>query len=315
MSTNVLQWNRKCVVEVGPSTGAVRVEDLRVQFEVVKTPGKTPNGAKVLIFNLAQETEGRMLGEGAEVLVKVGYADATETVFRGQLRHRFSYRQDADRILQVDAGDGDKDFRTAFVNVTFAAGTSTNQIIDQLIALCPGTIRGTIVVNDKKLGRAKTMSGMVRDYLDAIAKDNNAHWSIQDGVHNIVPANSTLPTEAIKISADTGMLNAPELTDKGVKVECLLNPSLRVGGKIWLDNNTLKGKIALKRASLVPKTKVSGKTKAKPKKAKELARLDPDGIYRILQVTHKGDTHGMEWRSIVEAVALEKSIPSGRQAA
>lgn len=287
-----------------------------MQFEIVKTPGRTPNGAKVLIFNLSQETEGRMLGEGAEVIVTVGYADTVETVFRGQLRHRFSYRQDSDRILQLDAADGDKDFRDAFVNKTFSAGTTTAQIVDHLIALCPGTIKGTVLVANKTLPRARTMCGMVRDFLESIARDNNAHWSIQDGAHNIVPANTTLPIEAIKISAETGMLNAPELTDKGVKVECLLNPALRVGGKVHLDNNTLKGKIALKRASLVPKKPPKNAPKAQAKKKpKELARLDPDGLWKVLQVTHKGDNRGMPWVSIVEAVALEKTIPSGRQAA
>lgn len=315
MSTNVLQWNRKCTVVVGPSTGAVRIEELRVQFEVVKTPGKTPNGAKILIYNLSQETEARIKGEFAEVLLNVGYANATELVFRGNLRHVFAYRQDADRIVQLDAADGDKAYREAKLNVTLAAGTTIGSIIDHAIAAMGGVTKGHVTIKDRKLGRGKVVSGMVRDIFDPIAESSEADWSIQDNTLQIVPCDSTLPTEAIVISADTGMLNAPELTDKGIKVECLLNPAIRVGGKIRLDNNDLKAKIGLKRASLVPKKKVTGKTKAKPKKGRELARLDPDGVYKVLQVTHKGDTRGMEWRSIVEAVALQKSIPSGRQAA
>lgn len=51
-----------------------------------------------------------------------------------------------------------------------------------------------------------------------------------------------LPGEAIVLRADTGMLGAPEINDKGIAVKCLMNPALRVNGAIKLDNNGIKAK-------------------------------------------------------------------------
>jgi hypothetical protein len=55
----------------------------------------------------------------------------------------------------------------------------------------------------------------------------------------------------------------------------------------------------------------------KPPKTKHLARTDPDGIYKVYKQVLKGDTRGTgkDWVSEVFAVALEKTIPSGKVAA
>ena len=104
--------------------------------------------------------------------------------------------------------------------------------------------------------------------------------------------------------------------DKGVKVKCALNPRIRVNGKIKLNNHDFKLKIAKERERKpgAKAARAGGRTAKKPK-AKNLARLDPDGIYRVYKVVHKGDTRSNEWTSEVYAEALEKTIPSGRVAA
>lgn len=312
-SPSTLQWKRVCEVVIGNAargTG-IAVKDLRIEFEVTKTIGRVPNTALIKIRNMAPDNEAKVKGEFDEVLVNAGYEGSSLLVFAGNIRHTFRYRDGTDYVMEIDAADGDDDFRNTIVNATLAAGTTTSQAIDQLVSKFKRTKLGHTIVKERTRLRGKVMSGMARKFFDEIAAESDANWSIQDGRLEIVPVESTLPTEAIVIRSDTGMLGAPEVDDKGIKVKCLLNPRLRVNGKVLLDNNDLKARIAKER-----ERKVGAKTH-KPSKAKKkvLARLDPDGVYKVYKLVHKGDNRGNDWVSEVHCVALSKTIPAGKRAA
>ena len=101
------------------------------------------------------------------------------------------------------------------------------------------------------------------------------------------------------------MLKAPEINDKGIAVKCLMNPQLRVNGAIKLDNNGIKAK-RVKAQALATKREKEETT------PKEPVRLDPDGIYKVLKLTHKGDTRGQDWVSEIECIGLDQPIPDAR---
>ena len=106
------------------------------------------------------------------------------------------------------------------------------------------------------------------------------------------------------------MIGVPERTDKGINLKCLLNPRIKPGGKIWLDNNNFKERVAQARLKL-PSAKAT--TGHKAKAAHRIALLDPDGVYKVLKVEHEGDTRGPQWESRIVCVALG-GIPAGRVA-
>lgn len=314
MTVGPQQFGRFCQVVIGNSAqgqGLV-VEKLRIQFEITQSILRTPNTATIKIYNLSQEHAALIKGEFDEVLINAGYVGASKLIFAGNIRHSFAYGEGTDRIMELDCADGDADFRNTVVNAVIAAGTTHSQAIDKLAAKFTSTKMGHMVVAGGKRIRGKVMSGPARKFFDEIAATNDAHWSIQNGVLQIVPVDSTLPTDAIVISIATGMLGAPELDDKGIKVTCLLNPSIRPNGKIWLNNNDIKDAILRQRAA-----KPGAAKPKKPPKKKHLARTDPDGVYKCYKQVLKGDTRGTgkDWTSEVFSVALEKTIPSGRVAA
>jgi hypothetical protein len=311
------QFKRVCQVILGKAGQGLEVNrttfdpsGFRVQFEIAKVNGRSPNTAMIKIYNLSQDNEGKIRGEFDDVLVTAGYDGTAVLVFRGNIRHADAYGEPPNRILQIDAADGDHDFRKATVNFSLASGTTTNHAIDHVVAQLSNTTKGTVRVKDQTRSRGRVFCGMARDVLDDIAAENDAHWSIQDGALQIIPVDETLPTEAIVISAETGMISAPVRDDKGIKVKCLLNPRVKVGGKIWLNNNNFKESVRQARATL-PGAKTPKKHKAEGK----LARTDPDGVYKVYRVDHKGDTRGDEWYSEIMCVALESSIPASRGAA
>jgi hypothetical protein len=304
MSDSVRQWKRHAQVVIGKAGSGLLVENLRVHFEVSKTVESAPNVAVIKIFNLSPINEAKIKNEFDEVLLNAGYENALRLVFRGNIKHVYRYRDKSDYITEIEAGDGDKDFRSATMNETLAAGTTNAQLVDRAVGsfkTTGGTTKGAVQINDRARLRGKVISGNTRDVLHDVARESGANWSIQDGQLVIVKANGVLPDEAIVITADTGMLGAPEINDKGIAVKCLLNPQLRVNGAIKLDNNGIKAKRQ--------KAQALGK---KQEDQKEPVRLDPDGIYKVLKITHKGDTRGQDWVSEIECIGLDQPIPASR---
>jgi hypothetical protein len=319
VSASTRQWKRRVEIVIGDRTrgqglhinGPASVTNgntpLRVHFKITKVVGRTPNTALVQIINLSEESYGKIRGEYDEVLINAGYEGAELLVFRGNIRNVSSYQDGTERITEIDAADGDRDFRNAVMNVSLAAGSTTQQLLDHAVGSFSSTTAGHAVVRDSARIRGEVFSGMTRDVLDDLAADSDAHWSIQDGRLQLVRVDSTLPTEAIVIRGDTGMIGVPEVDNNGIKVRCLLNPRIGANGKVKLDNNNVKLKFAKARLKLPGAKPHKSKTKAK-----ELARLDPDGIYKVLKVEHDGDNMGGPWVSEVFCRSLKQPIPKGK---
>jgi hypothetical protein len=180
------------------------------------------------------------------------------------------------------------------MNETLAAGTTNAQLVDRAAGsfkATGGTTKGAVQINDRARLRGKVISGRTRDVLHDVARDSGANWSIQDGQLQMVKANGMLQGEAIVITADTGMLGAPQVNDKGIGLTCLLNPQLRINGAIKLDNSSIKAQ----------RQQAQGEKQQDPQAS---TRLDPDGIYKVLKIAHKGDTRGKDWASNIECIGL-----------
>ena len=314
MSDSVRQWKRKVQVVIGKGGTGLLVENLRVQFEVAKTIESAPNVAVIRIFNLHPDNEAKIKNEFDEVLLNAGYEGAMRLVFRGNIKHVYRYRDGNDYITEIEAGDGDKDFRKAVMNETLAAGTTTSQLVDRAVGTFKGvggTTKGHVQVNERARIRGKVISGNTRDVLHDVARESGANWSIQDGQLVIISTNDVLPGEAIVLRADTGMLGAPEINDKGIAVKCLMNPALRVNGAIKLDNNGIKAK-RVKAQALATKREKQETNAPLGRENEQLVRLDPDGIYKVLKLTHKGDNRGQDWVSEIECIGLDQPIPAKR---
>lgn len=298
------QYKRRVQVVVGKSGKGLLIENLRIKFEVVKDHQPSPNSATIKIYNLNDEHQSQIRNEFEEVLINAGYEGSEAVLFRGNIRHVYRYQEGNDWIVEIDCGDGDKDFRDAVVNETLAAGVGDDQLVDRVCSSFELTKKGDVdgIANSPRL-RGKVVSGNSRDVLSALSHGHGCSWSIQNGRLQIVKASGVVKGEAILVNSDTGMLEAPEQDDKGIKVSSLLNPSYRVNGAIKLNNGSIKKKRA--KSDSKGGQPESGDSKAAP------AKLDPDGIYKVYKLTHKGDNYGQEWETLCECVSMDSSFPAG----
>ncbi|MNJ57244.1 hypothetical protein D3C77_528280 [compost metagenome] len=152
-----------------------------------------------------------------------------------------------------------------------------------------------------KLPRGKVMFGMTRDYLDVLGKTQDLSWSIQDGKVTLIPNTAYLPGEVVVVTSATGMIGLPEQTQNGITVRTLLNPGIRIGRRLQIDNASIQ----LYRYGL------STNAMANNEFVTQQARIDADGIYRAMVVNHSGDNRGQAWYTDTICISVDATTPVG----
>lgn len=295
-------WLRYAQVIVGKGGTGLSIDQLKISFQVSKNLHGTPNSSIIKIYNLNPNNQTLIQKEYTDIILNCGYQNNVKLIFRGNIQHVFKYRDKTDFVTEVEAADGDDDYRNAQLNVTLAAGTSRKDVVRAAVGSFNSTIEGYSDLDDFTHVRGVVLSGNTRDILGDLAKDSGSHWSIQDGQLQVVKTSKTLPDQAIVINSDTGMLDVPEISDKGIEVKCQLNPDIKVNGKIKLNNNDIR--IREKKASLL-----SGSSQRLQKSQQTPVRLDPDGIYKVIRLQHRGGNRETDWLTDVVCIGLNQPIP------
>lgn len=304
---SIQQFDRRCSLIVADDAGnGLDLSALRIKFKVKKTDNQTPNKAEMRIWNLSDDTAHRIQKEFTQVQLSAGYKDNYGVIFKGNIKQIFLGKENGvDTYLDIISGDGDKAYNFTVINTTLAAGASHADQVQAVLNVMAanGIVAGSITgLGNAKLPRGKVMYGMARDYLQRIAESTNTTWSIQNGQLQFVPNGGLLPGEAIIINSQTGMVGAPEQTNKGIKVRCLLNPILKVAGKIQLNESDVIAERSLKIDG-----KNSKKNNYKPK------ALASDGVYRLIVVEYVGDNRGHDWFSELVCLAADTSAQTDEQ--
>jgi hypothetical protein len=290
------QWLRSYELTVGKGGGhGIKTSSLRVAFEIRKGDSESPNEAVIKVWNLSDETLQKSRKEFDRVILQAGYAENYGLIYSGNIIGQRVIRENGtDAVLELTCGDGDEAYTSAVMNKTLAAGASQKEIVGAVrgsfgeYGVSPGE---TPELGSQRLPRGKVMFGMTRKFARESAYTNGSSWSVQDGKMVMVKNDGYLPGEAVVLTSKTGLVGAPEQTNDGVKVKCLLNPKIRVNGRVKIDNS-----------SVTEAKKETGKD------AKEPAALSSDGFYRVLKIVYIGDTHGQDWYCDMVCVSIDATV-------
>lgn len=301
------QWIRKAGLLVGAQPvvrdrplahdgEGLDVSEMRFKFEVRTADVQSPNNCAIRIYNLSEDTMRRVRGEFKRVILQAGYEDSYGVIFDGTIKQLKTGKENAtDKYLEIYAADGDLGFNFGTVNKTFAAGSRPEDHIEEAVRAM-GLVLADIPNNNYTLPRGKVQYGLARAQMNIAAKTLGASWSIQGGRAQMIPLQGYLPGEAVEINAATGMVGMPEQTDQGITVRTLLNPRLRIGGLIRLNNNDVN---RMQVKDIVAFNSYKAKVQSAP--------MSGDGLYRLFAVEHIGDTRGQEWYSDLIALAVNQS--------
>lgn len=273
------------LVVFGTDLNGLDLSELRCKFTIKRSNTMTPNTADIRVYNLELQTALRIRDNFKRVILQAGYESNFGVVFQGNIKQVILGRESAtDTFIDIIAGDGDHAYNFAIVNSTLAAGsTQSDQVAAASQAMAPKGV-GTGHIGDlptNQLPRGKVMYGNARNYLRSVSQSTDNAWSIQDEKITFVPLKSYLPGERVIITAKTGMIGTPNQTNEGVNVKCLLNPMIKIGGRIQIDNASVElFKINLNQ----------------PNSAANIpAPVTADGVYFVLVAEHTGDTRGVDW--------------------
>lgn len=297
----VEQFGRKYRLVVFARGGGegLDLSELRFKFAVKRVSTMTPNVADIRVYNVDPSTVARIgPGVGKEfvnVILEAGYEGNYGVIFQGNIKQVIQGRESAtDTFIDLIAGDGDQAYNFAVVNTTLAAGSTQ---LDQVGAAIAKMSEMNVTAGHlgdmppEKLPRGKVMFGNSRDYLRNTAQTTDKSWSIQDGKVTFVGNRTYLPGEAVVLTSKTGMIGTPQQTNEGVNVKCLLNPMIKVGGRVKLDNASVQDyKINLS----VPNSPAN----IPPPKA-------ADGMYFVLAIQYDGDTRGVDWYTSMICLSID----------
>lgn len=303
------QWLRKVALLVTNKDKVLNLSEMHFKFAIESSDFQSPNNAAVRVYNLSENTMALVRKEYEKVVVQAGYEGTTAgVIFQGDIKQFRIGREGAtDRYLDILAADTDLGFNFGVVNRSWPAGSTAEDHIKEA-ARAMGTRTGalpdfqdlpnTTNTNPSRLPRGKVGFGMARDLVRTAASTLGSTWSNQNGVMQIIPLRGYLRGDAVVINKLTGMVGIPEQTDEGIKVQCLINPKIRVGGLIQLNNKDINQIIQKNPNAPFPYNQWAGIQYAA--KVADGA----DGQYRVYSLDHVGDTRGNEWMSTMVCLLI-----------
>ncbi|PJO24918.1 phage protein [Burkholderia glumae] len=313
--SGIEQFGRKFSLIIGQDSGdSLDFSDLRVKFDIKRGDRETPNSALVQIYNLSDSTSKRVEKEFTRLVLQAGYPGNFSIVFDGEIKQAWRGRDNpTDTFLNVLAADGDSAYCFAKVIQTLAAGsTYQDQVNLALQAMAPyGVTAGYIApLPSSSLPRGKPIFSLARDVLRSVARATQTVWSIQDGKVIMIPETSYAPYDIPEINSSTGMIGWPMQMINGITFQTLLNPSLKIGGLVHLDNSSVQ---QYQYSLNVTEQPAQGRAQLENK-------IDSDGYYYLMSVNHRGDTRGNEWHSdalclAADATSIAKSITNNLRVA
>jgi hypothetical protein len=151
------------------------------------------------------------------------------------------------------------------------------------------------------LPRGKVLFGLARVAIRDEAENLSSTWNISNGEVNVVPLVGYLPGEAVVLTSKTGLIGRPEQTQEGLRARCLINPRIRLGGLVRIDNASINQTLQQKDHEIpgaqAPYNKYAG--------IEQYATITSDGLYRVYVAEHHGDSRGQAWWTDLILLAVD----------
>ena len=282
----MFEYLRACQVVAGTATG-IRINLLRFKFKVINSIKSYPSALTLEIYNLNRSEQTRFEKEFTRIFVFAGYVYSPtaqpKMIFSGNIKNVVFRKDSTEVITTIYAGDYEEQYKNTVFSRTFQGKTPIRSVISSVASSFPGVVIGRLDGLDSSSSaiRGFTESGKTSTILDKYAKSNNFEWWLRNGVFNTTAKKTATSETVIVVKSETGLLDAPEVTESGVNVKTLLNADYFPRRRVKID--TSQSRINIQEATIV-----------------RIPRTKGNGVFRIEQVTHTGDTRGDQWNSLVE---------------
>jgi hypothetical protein len=296
------QFIRKVSLVVAEGEKGLDLSKLRIQFSTSQSDFQTPNTAIIRIYNLSDQTAARVETEFSRVILQAGYESGNfGIIFDGTIKQTRKGRENAtDTYVDIFAADGDIPYNFGLVSHSRAAGVTPKEDIAAIAKSMNLPVGYLPDLTPAAAARGKVRFGLGRDMLRDICTSAGASWSIQNGKLVVIPLTGYLPGEAVVLNSATGMIGIPEVTEGGIRVRCLINSRLQIGGLIQLNSADIR------------KAFLNGTWAWSPQRLEAYTGILPkvlpgDGFYKVYVLEYSGDTRGQDWYADIVCLAVSPS--------
>lgn len=291
-------YNRYCRVTLGTKPKALQIEGgslfsatgrrvqqgLRIEFKIHKHLKVEFNSKHLAIYNLSKDSQKKIVGN-ISIRVEAGYADNFGTVFVGHARVIDHYREGADWVTSIQAGDGWQAYNKVAYS-SWGKGTSLESVatfLAEKAGVGAGNLReilqGASREKLEQFAHGHVSNGGALRQLDQLIRSCDLTWSIQDEQIQVVRKNVPVSSMVPLISPATGLVDSPKHIawkpnwPTFVAFKSLLNANLRCGHAAILKSENINGK------------------------------------FQLWKIKHVGDTMGNDWYTECEGL-LSKALPA-----
>lgn len=259
-----------------------QIEGLDVQFKVRKTSNKEPNTCECSVYNLSENSRALLAQKGVQLVLEAGYVGTLAQIFQGNATC-YHEHTGADWVTRLSVVDGERSYRYALVSENFRPGTMVHQVVSRVAdALRLDAVDAVALVranSTEQFTQGYVAHGKASTELDKLLKGRGFEWSIQDGRLQVLKKGEHTSHREVVLTSDNGLIGSPSFG------------TASVGSP---EPNQKKGPRVLKLKSLL-------QPDLKPGRRVHVKSVGVNGVFRIITVTHVGDTGGADWYSEVEA--------------
>lgn len=199
---------------------------LSMDFDIHHTDDSSPSTGTVTIYNLKESTRKQMETKDLKISVFAGYKDF-KMIGSGDIKDVVHTLRSATWETKITIGDGKKTHDKTVFNRSYKEGIDIKSIVDEVTKSFEIPVRDiTSALGGATLG-GLSLTGKSKDIMNDLSQANEFDWSIIDGELLITDQNKDDGQSAIVANVNTGLINTPQHTDKGVKFDMQLNPDVR----------------------------------------------------------------------------------------
>lgn len=288
------------VYEMRPSETNPSQDGLRITFQVTHFAGGAFSIAEITIFNVSRYAERQMLGDGSTgkyefISLEAGYDGLFGSIFVGQITNVQLHLEDggATRGIRFFCKSSAKERDQNLINLTLSPETDPVQIIEA----CADSFGAEIQFYGdfsglKRRSRGTVLQGSPTACMNELGETFAFDWMVENGAIKIIKRDFALNNQVYVISAGTGMIGSPVVSDTEVGIRYTLNPKIKLGDTIKLE-------------SMAPRFEFSGAF------FYDIPRTIGEGYYKVYSLVFAGDSHGDQWESQISCLRLNAAAQAG----
>jgi len=224
-----MAFMRQVEVIIGPKGGeGVKINGLKISFNIEKTDKPESNTAKIEIYNLSKETHDKICVAGNHCTLKAGYTDETVTaILFGDVVKGIRKKVDADYISEIEVKDGRVPVMAGQVSVSYAKDTDALTIVQDLIDAIGLPSKGTeLIPSGAKYPGAFSDIGQAADILRKVLNKYELRYTIQNEMIYILKDGEAAESTGLRLTPETGLLTIPQpVSDKTEETDTTQNPA------------------------------------------------------------------------------------------